>query len=222
MNKSKLFISLFAVTMLVSCGGREQFVDVGNIGGYADLANLERKDTFSSYVSTMPSTLNSATTNEQEDSQHIVNFVDGLVENDRFGNIVPSLGESWETNAAKDTYTFHIRKNIPWVTWDGQQYKDKTVKPSDFYTSARYALNYDNLAEGYYLLALIIDGANEYWQATFLNSQFKNLPDNIRYSRIATRLNDMGVTPGCTLFSDNAHLFGLSSDARRLCFFNWI
>ncbi len=198
MNKCKILISLLAVTMLASCGGGNQYVDLGNINGYADLASLERKDTFSTYVSTMPSTLNSATTNQQEDSQHIVNFVDGLVENDRFGNIVPSLGESWETNAAKDTYTFHIRKNVPWVTWDGQQYKDKTVKPSDFYTSARYALNFDNLAEGYYLLALIIDGANEYWQATFLNSQFKNLSENIRYSRIATRLNEMGITPGCT------------------------
>ncbi len=198
MKKKQLLISVLALATLVGCdngdSGYPSYYD-GDFHGYADLNETDypRKKSYTSYISTIPATLNSTTTNQENDSSHIVNFIDGLVENDRFGNIVPALATGApEINEAKDEYTYHIKEGVKWVQYNGEQYKDKTVKPSDFLTAAQYALNFQNSAEGYYLLALIIEGANEYYQATRLNYELKSLPDNIRYTRIGDSMYRQG------------------------------
>jgi len=43
------------------------------------------------------------------------NSIDGLVENDRYGMIVPSLAESWTNNEDFTVWTFKLRQNIFWV-----------------------------------------------------------------------------------------------------------
>src|SRR5689334_16370028 len=42
------------------------------------------------------------------------------LEND-LGKIQPGLAEKWAVSADGLTYTFTIRKNVPWVMWDGKQ-----------------------------------------------------------------------------------------------------
>ena len=40
------------------------------------------------------------------------NIVDGLMENDKYGNLVPSLAEDWSVSKDGLTYTYKIRKGV--------------------------------------------------------------------------------------------------------------
>ena len=40
----------------------------------------------------------------------ITNLVDGLLENDNYGNLVPSLAEDWSVSSGGLTYTYKLRK----------------------------------------------------------------------------------------------------------------
>ncbi len=63
----------------------------------------------------MPSSLNSVLTMQSEDSRYIANIVDGLVDVDRTGAIVPALAESWTWNEDMSELTLDIRQGVPWV-----------------------------------------------------------------------------------------------------------
>ena len=62
------------------------------------------------------STLNYLYSFSAADFQITANLVDGLVEQDNYGNIVPSLATSWEHNEDYTVWTFHLREGIQWLT----------------------------------------------------------------------------------------------------------
>lgn len=64
------------------------------------------------------------------------NTIDSLVENDTYGNIVPSGAESWEVSEDGLTWTFHLRAGQYWYDADGNQ-KDP-VTANDYVAAARY------------------------------------------------------------------------------------
>lgn len=64
------------------------------------------------------------------------NTIDSLVENDTFGNILPSGAESWEVSEDGLTWTFHLRAGQYWYDADGNQ-KDP-VTANDYVAAARY------------------------------------------------------------------------------------
>ena len=90
---------------------------------YADSSEIANMD----YVTTALAT----------DHEINVNFVDGLVETDRFGAYVPSLSTGWEPNADATEWTFHVREGVKWVTNTGEEYADVTAE--DFVTGLRHA-----------------------------------------------------------------------------------
>ena len=63
------------------------------------------------------------------------NTIDSLVENDTYGNILPSGAESWEVSEDGLTWTFHLRRQY-WYDADGNQ-KDP-VTANDYVAAARY------------------------------------------------------------------------------------
>ncbi len=69
-----------------------------------------------------------------------VNFVDGLIETNSFGNYVGSLAESWEHNDDNTVWTFHLRDGVKWVTNQGEEYADVTAE--DFVTGLRHAAEF--------------------------------------------------------------------------------
>lgn len=75
-------------------------------------------------------------------SYHFCNMVDGLVENDKYGNIVGAVAESYkvETNSDGDqVYTFKLKSTPNWVdNKTGEKYAD--VVADDFVASAEYVL----------------------------------------------------------------------------------
>ena len=64
------------------------------------------------------------------------NTIDSLVENDTYGNILPSGAESWEVSEDGLTWTFHLRAGQYWYDADGNQ-KDP-VTANDYVAAARF------------------------------------------------------------------------------------
>lgn len=78
------------------------------------------------------------------------NLVEGLQANDQYGNFVPGLAESYEVSDDELVYTYHIRKGVHWVDWEGKEKAELTAH--DFVTAAQYVCNPDHAsgAASYY------------------------------------------------------------------------
>ena len=88
----------------------------------------------------------------------ITNLVDGLLENDSYGNLTPALAEDWSVSADGLTYTYKLRKDAKWYTADGEEYAP--VKAQDFVTGIKYAA--DNKGQAMDLIQNSIKGLNDY------------------------------------------------------------
>lgn len=119
-------------------------------------------------------TFNPVISQSGSDGRHIANFIDGLLENDEFGRLTYALAESATTNAANDVFTFKIKEGIKWVKSDGTQYVaniggdevPQFVTPADFIAAVRMNADFFNDSETYYIPAMFIKGAAEYWAYT--------------------------------------------------------
>ena len=109
------------------------------------------------YVSD-PSSLNYLAENRATTSDIITNLVDGLMENDQYGNYVPSLAEDWTVSKDGLTYTYKLRKDIKWYTSEGEEYAPVTAQ--DFVTGLQYAA--DKKSEALYLVQDSIAGLDDY------------------------------------------------------------
>lgn len=92
------------------------------------------------------------------------NIIDTLVEYDNYGQIQPSLAESWETGEDGLTWTFHLRNDVQWVRADGSFYANVTA--NDFVFAAKYILDAQNASTTADLLYGVIDGAEAYYDGT--------------------------------------------------------
>ncbi|MDF2700478.1 MAG: peptide transporter substrate-binding protein, partial [Haloplasmataceae bacterium] len=110
-------------------------------------------------------TLNYLYTQSASDSDLYSNFVDGLVENDNYGNIVPSLATGWdyEMRDGKQVWTFDIRQGVKWVESDGTEYAE--VEAQDWISAAEYILNPSTQSDLTFLMFVFIDGAEAYYTA---------------------------------------------------------
>ncbi len=88
----------------------------------------------------------------------LTNCVDGLMENDSLGNLVPALAESWEVSADGLTYTYHIRKGVKWVTSEGTEYAEVTAQ--DWVTALQHAADVES--ETLYIVAGSVKGLQDY------------------------------------------------------------
>lgn len=115
-------------------------------------------------------TLNYIVTNLHGDYTHVANFIDGLVENDRYGNIVPSIAKSWEnkTENNKEIWIFNIREDVYWSDYKGNKYDRVTAH--DFVSSIKYILNYNTKSNNYSLPAKLIENGLNYYYGTLLQN----------------------------------------------------
>ena len=137
-------VTLLASGVLVACSGSG--------------SSAKGEKTFSYVYETDPDSLNYLTTGKAAVANITSNVVDGLMENDRYGNFVPSLAEDWSVSKDGLTYTYTIRKDAKWYTSEGEEYAP--VKAQDFVTGLKYAAN--NKSEALYLVQESIKGLDAY------------------------------------------------------------
>ena len=137
-------VTLLASGVLVACSGSG--------------SSAKGEKTFSYVYETDPDSLNYLTTGKAAVANITSNVVDGLMENDRYGNFVPSMAEDWSVSQDGLTYTYTIRKDAKWYTSEGEEYAP--VKAQDFVTGLKYAA--DNKSEALYLVQESIKGLDAY------------------------------------------------------------
>ena len=148
MKSSKLFalagVTLLTATTLAACSGSG--------------SSAKGEKTFSYIYETDPDNLNYLTTGKAATADITSNVIDGLLENDRYGNFVPSMAEDWSVSKDGLTYTYTIRKDAKWYTSEGEEYAP--VKAQDFVTGLKYAA--DKKSDGLYLVQESIKGLDAY------------------------------------------------------------
>ena len=137
-------VTLLASGVLAACSGSG--------------SSAKGEKTFSYVYETDPDSLNYLTTGKAAVANITSNVVDGLMENDRYGNFVPSMAEDWAVSQDGLTYTYTIRKDAKWYTSEGEEYA--AVKAQDFVTGLKYAA--DNKSEALYLIQDSIKGLDAY------------------------------------------------------------
>lgn len=126
--------------------------------------------------------LNYLATQDATAANHFANFVDGLLLQNEFGTLEKQLAESIKAENNYQTFTIKVKSGVPWVRWDGTQYTTSIngvstpqyVSANDFLTSAKTVLNFSTQSETYYLITNFIEGAMEYYQATYIDYQIAN------------------------------------------------
>lgn len=135
---------LSTALLLTACGQSEKKADAPK--------------TFSYVYAMDPSSLDYSVTSKSSTSDVIANVVDGLLENDKYGNLIPSLAEDWSVSKDGLTYTYKLRKGVKWYTSEGEEYAE--IKAQDFVTGLKHAA--DGKSDGLSLLQDSIKGLAEY------------------------------------------------------------
>ncbi|EGP67108.1 oligopeptide-binding protein SarA [Streptococcus sp. oral taxon 056 str. F0418] len=105
-----------------------------------------------------PENLNYLISGKASTTDLTANVIDGLLENDNYGNLVPSMAEDWTVSQDGLTYTYTLRKDAKWYTSEGEEYADVTAK--DFVAGLKYAA--DHKSETMYLVQKSIKGLDDY------------------------------------------------------------
>ena len=149
MNKGKVLLAtsalLLSAGVLVACSGGKS----GSSG----------EQTFSYVYTTDPDTLDYSISNKKSTSEFTGNAVDGLLEVDKYGNLIPSLAKDWTVSKDGLTYTYKLRKGVKWMTSEGEEYGGE-VKAQDFVTGLKHAA--DKKSSALYLVQKSVKGLDDY------------------------------------------------------------
>ena len=116
-------------------------------------------------ASTEISTFNLLNSQTRADIQYLTNMLDGMVEADSYGNIVPGIATDWTTEDGGKTWTFHLRDNVTWVDVNGNEKAKLTA--DDFMTGMEWVLNFHkNDSANVSMPSDMIQGAKEYYEYT--------------------------------------------------------
>ena len=148
MNKGKVLLAtsalLLSAGVLAACSGGKS----GSFGG----------QTFSYVYTQDPDTLDYSISNKKSTSEFTGNAIDGLLEVDKYGNLIPSLAKDWTVSKDGLTYTYKLRKGVKWMTSEGEEYGE--VKAKDFVTGLKHAA--DKKSQAIYLVQKSVKGLDDY------------------------------------------------------------
>ena len=124
-------------TPAATTGGETAGPAVDPYSGIAYATDTEYTYLYSAELTSWNYLKTSVTANQKS----LANFVDTLVEYDNLGNLVGCLAESWEESEDGLTWTFHLRDDAKWYTFEGEEYAPVTAH--DFVFAARLICNVD-------------------------------------------------------------------------------
>ncbi|WP_261806044.1 peptide ABC transporter substrate-binding protein [Lapidilactobacillus luobeiensis] len=152
-KKGLLAAALISVALLGACGNKKSATN----GGSSVIP--ETSTTQYNYVyATDPDNFDYTVSMRQTNSDHYSNFIDGLLENDRYGQLKPDLATSWKVSDDGLTYTYKIRKGVKWVDSEGNEYAN--VKAEDWVTGLKHAVAAKS--ETLYVVQGSIKGLDDY------------------------------------------------------------
>ncbi|MGF3227218.1 peptide ABC transporter substrate-binding protein [Facklamia sp. P12932] len=105
-----------------------------------------------------PTSLDYTFSMRDSNTSHTVNFIDGLYENDQFGNYIPSVAESHEVSEDGLVYTYKIRPGVMWFDNNGNEVAETTAH--DFVTGLKHAVEVQS--EMLPIVQSSIKGLNDY------------------------------------------------------------
>ena len=146
--KTRKVLALAGVTLLAA----------GVLAACSGGSGAKGEQTFAFTYETDPDNLNYLTTGKAATADITSNVIDGLLENDKYGNLIPSMAEDWSVSKDGLTYTYKIRQDAKWYTSEGEEYAP--VKAQDFVTGLKYAT--DKKSEALYLVQDSIKGLDAY------------------------------------------------------------
>jgi len=94
---------------------------------------------YSVAYSSAPQTWDVLGTYRAADTEYIVNTYDGLLEYDIENVQQPALAESYDVSEDGLTYTFHLRKGVKWVNYEGTEIAEVTA--DDFVAGLQHVLD---------------------------------------------------------------------------------
>ena len=156
-------IAVLSVSALTACGN----------GSSKD----SKSKTYSYVYTTDPDTLDYLVSGRSTTSEITQNGVDGLMEYDNEGNLVPSVAKSWTVSKDGLTYTYKIRKDSKWYTADGEEYAKVTAE--DFVTGMKHAA--DSNSDALYLVQDSIKGLSDYQNGEITIDEYKDETYKINY-----------------------------------------
>ena len=173
-----LALALTASLVLSGCGGNAESGnnEANSQGGQANAEGSDKKEEASSkdeikdlYIARNAvrelETFNILYTQRQEDSENLTSLVDGLLESNPKGELVPCIAEEWGSEDGGLTWTFKVREGVKWVDVNGNEKADCNAQ--DFATSLEWVLNfYKNDSNNTAMPIEMIKGAKEYYEYT--------------------------------------------------------
>lgn len=146
-------VLLLSTLVLAACGGKKDSDSSTGTSGESKLVN-----TYNYVFASDANSFDYVFSMRQTNSDIYTNLVDGLMENDQYGNVIPALAESYEVSDDGLTYTYHIRQGVKWVDYEGNEKAD--VLPSDWVTGLKHAV--ESQSETLYIVADSIKGLQDY------------------------------------------------------------
>jgi oligopeptide transport system substrate-binding protein len=116
-------------------------------------------------------TLDPSLSTDTSSVQVVEEITVGLTRQDEAtGELLPAMATSWDTSADGKTITFHLRDDIPWVRWDGNQVvqvmdcdgNPRMVTAQDFMYGLLRTINPDTASSYAYVLGFAVQGADAY------------------------------------------------------------
>lgn len=155
----------------VGCGSKDAASgaatgETGEGGAAAGTTDTGDKAVYRTLYSSEVTTLNYLVTSSTYEYAIGANVVDSLIEYNSYGEIIPSLAESWSHNDEMTEWTFKIRKGVKWVDKDAKEVADVTA--NDWVTTAHYVNDAHNDSGNQYMYntGSIVTNAQAYYDYT--------------------------------------------------------
>ena len=151
-HMTAILAAMAAAPVLAGCSGGTETVS-GNGG--------EPMTEYSTVYTAEIDTLNYLKTSNSDSIALFYSILDGLVEFDQYGEMIPCIASDWEVSDDELTYTFHLRDDVKWYDWKGNEIRN--VKAQDFVDGIRWILNPDNASSNSKTVYDVINNAESYY-----------------------------------------------------------
>lgn len=95
------------------------------------------------------------------------NFVDTLIDYDRYGVPQPCLATEWNTSDDGLVWTFKLREGVKWLTHDGKEYAE--VVAQDFVDAMKYILDSNNESKTANIAYSVIKNAEKFYNGEIID-----------------------------------------------------